>query len=305
MMEIERCTLSREGFEARWFPGTICLEKAIIAVGGASCDERTSVLMSRFIREAGYNVLVLGFYMWKGLPKDLVSIPVDYAERAAKWLKEKKGISKIAMTGTSTGAGYTLLSASLIPEISCVIPVVPYDYVNEGTKQTLKGYVELHRSQYTWHGADVPYTPIRILDEKGMLWWLNGARKAPGYGLARFMRYGYDLIQDRLVPESRIKVENMRADVLFLAVKDDDCWPSDVAVPRMLSALREAGYPYRVESHIYEKGSHALSDGLDDMRGFPKWALKHMIPAEKRWPRECEEARKDSFRRMLTFLEAW
>ena len=47
------------------------------------------------------------------------------------------------------------------------------------------------------------------------------------------MRYGYDLIQDRLVPESRIKVENMRADVLFLAVKDDDCWPSDVAVSRM------------------------------------------------------------------------
>ena len=119
------------------------------------------------------------------------------------------------------------------------------------------------------------------------------------YGLARFMRYGYDLIQNRLVPESRIKVENMRADVLFLAVKDDDCWPSDVAVPRMLSVLREAGYPYRVESYIYEKGSHALSDGLDEMRGFPKWALKHMIPAEKRWPGECEEARKDSFRRIL------
>ena len=152
----ERCTLETDGFTALWYPGRISPEKAIIAVGGASCDERTSVLMSRFIREAGYNVLVLGFYMWKGLPKDLVSIPVDYAERAAKWLKEKKGISKIAMTGTSTGAGYTLLSASLIPEISCVIPVVPYDYVNEGTKQTLKGYVELHRSQYTWHGADVP-----------------------------------------------------------------------------------------------------------------------------------------------------
>ena len=103
----ERCTLERDGFTALWYPGRISPEKAIIAVGGASCDERTSVLMSRFIREAGYNVLVLGFYMWKGLPKDLVSIPVDYAERAAKWLKEKKGISKIAMTGTSTGAGYT------------------------------------------------------------------------------------------------------------------------------------------------------------------------------------------------------
>ena len=53
MTEIERCTLSQEGFEARWFPGTICLEKAIIAVGGASCDERTSIAMSGFLRKRG------------------------------------------------------------------------------------------------------------------------------------------------------------------------------------------------------------------------------------------------------------
>lgn len=305
MTEIERCTLSREGFEARWFPGTICREKAIIAVGGASCDERTSIAMSGFLRKRGYSVLVLGFYMWKGLPKDLVSIPVDYVEKAVHWLKEKKGILKIAMTGASTGAGYTLLAASLISEISCVIPVVPYDYVSEGTKQTLKGYAELHKSQYTWHGTEVPYTPIRILDEKGMLWWLNAARKAPGYGLAGFMRYGYDLTRDWLNPEARIRVEDMQADVLLLAVRDDDCWPSDEAVPRMVEVLKNAGYPHRVESHVYEKGSHALTDGLDSMSGFAKWALKHMITAEKKYPRECEEARQDSFRRILAFLEKW
>lgn len=301
----ERCTLAEEGFEACWFPGTSCPETAVIAVGGASCDERTSVAMSGFIREHGYSVLVLGFYMWKGLPKDLVSTPVDYAERAVHWLREKKGIRRIAMTGASTGAGYTLLAASLIPEISCVIPVVPYDYVSEGTKQTRRGYVELHKSQYTWHGEEVPYTLIRILDEKGMLWWLNSARKAPGYGLARFMRYGYDLTRDSLNPQARIRVENMRADVLFLAVKDDDCWPSDEAVPRMVKVLKEAGYPYRVEAHIYERGSHALTDGLSSMGGFAKWALRHMIPAEKKYPRECEEARQDSFQRILAFLEKW
>ena len=230
---------------------------------------------------------------------------MEYVEKAVRWLKEKKGVRRIAMTGVSTGAGYTLLAASLIPEISCVIPVVPYDYVSEGTKQTLKGYVELHRSQYTWHGAEVPYTPIRILDEKGMLWWLNSARKAPGYGLGRFMRYGYDLTGASLDPKSRIQVENMRADVLLLAVRDDDCRPSDEAVPRMVEVLKNAGYPYRVESHIYEKGSHALSDGLDSLSGFARWALKHMIPAEKDHPKECEEARQDSFRRILAFLAEW
>ena len=304
-MEAEKCTLARDGFVANWFPGTICPDKAIIAVGGASCDEKTSVAMSGFLRKRGYNVLVLGFYMWDGLPKDLVSIPVDYAEKAVRWLREKKGIRHIAMTGASTGAGYTLLAASLIPEISCVIPVVPYDYVSEGTKQTMKGFSELHRSQYMWHGREIAYTPIRILDEKGMLWWLNAARKAPGYGLARFMRYGYDLSGQWLNPEARIKVENMRADVLFLAVRDDDCWPSDKAVPRMEEVLKKAGYPYRVESHIYEKASHALTDGLDSMSGFAKFALRRMMPAEKKYPAECDEARRDSFKRILAFLEDW
>ena len=53
-MEAERCALPGEGFEAHWFPGTICPEKAIIAVGGASCDERTSAAMSGFLGKKTY-----------------------------------------------------------------------------------------------------------------------------------------------------------------------------------------------------------------------------------------------------------
>ena len=36
-----------------------------------------------------------------------------------------------------------------------------------------------------------------------------------------------------------------------------------------------------------------------------KWAFKNMLPAEKKYPKECEEARQDSFRRILAFLEGW
>ena len=119
------------------------------------------------------------------------------------------------------------------------------------------------------------------------------------------MRFGYDLLESRLLPEARIKVENMHADVLFLAVKDDDAWPSDAVVPRMVKVLEENSFPYRVEWHIYEKASHALTDGLDEMGGYAKFALKHMLPAEKKYPEECEAARQDSFRRIIQFLDEW
>ena len=303
--KMERCTLDKNGFEATYYPGTLSPEKAIISVSGATCDEKMCTYMCRYLRKSGYNILVLGFYVWKGLHKDLVQIPVDYAEKAVKWLKEEKKIKGIAMTGTSTGAAYTLLAASFIPDIECVIPVVPYDYVPAGTVKEGHSYKAAHKSQYTWHGEDLPYTPIDILDENGMLTWLNTARKTPGYGLRRFMRFGYDEMDKRQLPEARIKVENMHADVLFLAVKNDDRWPSDVAVPRMVKILKEANYPYRVESHIYEKGSHFLFDGIDEAKTSFKLKIKFFAPAETKYPKECNEARQDSFKRILKFIDEW
>ena len=60
-----------------------------------------------------------------------------------------------------------------------------------------------------------------------------------------------------------------------------------------------------MEYHIYEKASHALADGLDEMRGYTKFALDHMIPAEKKYPKECEKSRQDSFSRIMLFINEW
>ncbi|ORX65793.1 alpha/beta-hydrolase [Anaeromyces robustus] len=295
----EKYSIEKNGFNGIYFPGTKSPEKAIIVVGGASCDEKISVLTSRYLRNEGYNVLVLGFYLWKGMSKDVVSIPIDYVEKAVIWLKNEKGIKGIAMTGISTGASYTLISASLIPDISCIIPVVPYDYVMEGVTGNFK---RLRKSVYTWHGNDIPYSPFDIVD-LGTLKIIFRAMRDKKYGLKRVCRYIYD--QNSVTEESRIKIENIHADILLLGVKDDDEWPSDVAVERMYKLLKEANYPYRVEFHIYEKASHILADGTDEITGLKKWVIKHMIPAEKKYPKECEEARQDSIKRILDFLEKW
>lgn len=296
-----KCTLEKEGFIANFYEGNTETNKAVILVGGSFCDEKTAVTMSGYLIKAGYHVLVLGFHYWKGMSKELASIPVDYVEKAVRWLLDKPQIEKIAMTGASTGGGYTLLCASLIPEITCVIPVVPFDYVLEGTTKNNK---RKHCSVYTYHGKDIPYTPTELLD-MGMIKWLNLARKADGYGLKRFMRYGYDRMTPLLEENSRIKVENMNADVLLLAVKDDDCWPSDEAVPRIVKKLEAVNYSHRLEYHIYEKGSHALCDGFENVSASIKFMMKFMLPAEKKYPKECDEARKDSTRRILEFLKKW
>ena len=40
------CTLENEGFIGHYYPGTKETNKAIISVGGASCNEKVSIAMS-------------------------------------------------------------------------------------------------------------------------------------------------------------------------------------------------------------------------------------------------------------------
>ena len=131
-MRIRSFSLEKDGFVGQLYTGTRAPGKAILYVGGAGCKKKMTLMMGQYLVDAGFTVLFLGFYLWDDLSKDMWNIPVDYAGRAAAWLK-KNGCD-ICMIGTSTGAGYTLLSASLVPEISGVVALSGFDHMMEGCK---------------------------------------------------------------------------------------------------------------------------------------------------------------------------
>ena len=290
--------LEEDGFRAIWFEGKENRDKVIIYMSGAGINEKITIDASKYLRDAGYSVLCLGFYLWDGLPKEMWRIPVEYVERAVAELKQN-GFQKIAIHGISTGAGYALLCASFIPDISCVLAVVPYDYVMEGVKN---GIFSQNCSVYTWRENDVPYSKFGIL-HKNLLKEFITFFKLKNYDMIHMMRYAYDVSEHAEV--NRIKVEKMHADVLLLGVEADDCWPSDAAVPRMEKILKNTGYPYRVKAHVYEKASHLLGCELPQISKFMKMIVRNMFVAEKKWPAECEKARKDSMMQILAFLQDW
>lgn len=290
--------LKDDGFRAVWFEGVKHRDKVIIYMHGAGVDEKTTIEASKYLRGAGYSVLCLGFYFWKGLPKEMYRIPVEYVERAVQELKSN-GFHKIAIHGISTGASYALLSASLIHDISCVLAIVPYDYVMEGVKNNL---FPQECSVYTWRGADVPCSKFTVLHSNLPKEFFKFF-KLKQYDMPHMMRYAYDVSEQ--TEESRIKVENMHADVIMLGVAEDDCWPSDQAVPRMTSALQKAEYPYRVKARVYKKASHALGCEMPEMSKSMRKTMDKMVSAEKKWPAECEAARKDSLKQVLEFLKDW
>lgn len=179
---------------------------------GAKCGEQMTIDSARYLVEAGYSVLCLGFYYWEGMPDKLDSIPVEYVERAVAEL-QRNGFEHIAIHGMSTGAGYAMLCASLIPDISCVLSIVPYDYVMEAMKHDL---FPLGRAVYTWRGECVPYSRYTCVNEgllKGLCQFF-ACRKKRGYRLTHIGRFAYDTSDEN--EASRIKVENMRARVLLI-----------------------------------------------------------------------------------------
>lgn len=294
-------SLEKDKFVGQFFKGNKNEDCAVIFFPGAKLSEEKTLPMAEFLINEGYNVLVVGYYLWREMRKEMWSIPVDYAENAVNWLKTKN-IKKIAVHGASTGAGYALLVASLIPEISCVVAVSPFEYVMEGMKNEL---IPQHCSQYTWHGKDLPYCSYAGLDKMSLMQAVRTFFKNRGnkYTLKDIGRYSYDTAS--ISEESRIKIENMRADILLIAPQKDDCWPSEIAVPRMVKLLEEKNYSYKVQSTIYEYGSHLLGYVPIEMIESKKKLYEKMMPVEKVYPIECAKAREDSTKEIIDFINVW
>ena len=95
------------------YESNIPTDKAVILVGGSGEKRDFVELRAKALCSEGFHVLALGYYLWKPLSAQTVSIPVDYAEKAVRFLKnyERLEIRWIGMTGLSLSTAYTLLCA--------------------------------------------------------------------------------------------------------------------------------------------------------------------------------------------------
>jgi dienelactone hydrolase len=280
-------SLEKDGFVGELYTGIRCPGKAILYVGGAGCKKKMTLMMGQFLVDAGFTVLFLGFYLWDGLSKDMWNIPVDYAQRAAIWLK-KNGYD-VCMIGTSTGAGYTLLSASLVPEIGGVVALSGFDHVMEGCKFFHK---PSGHSVYEYRGEEYPFSHFEIISGG----WAKALRtaKKDGVSMAGFMRYGYE--KTNYNPKSRIRVEDICGDILFLGPTEDSAWPSDAAEKRMMKILQEAGFRHHAELKLYDSTAHGL--GVGKLSGIYKLLAGFAV-------KEDSAAAEDARLYVISWLDRW
>ena len=287
------CSTKDHGFAGAFYQGDIYPGTCVIYAGRAGEDKKASLQAASFIREAGFNTLVLGWMGWEGTPSRMEKVPVDYVREAIRWLKEDRGISRIIMAGAAEGAVYTLLAAVYNKEIGAVCAVTPLDYVASAPSAGKR--IE---AVFTWQGKRISFvqharayfTPYELL---------RGALQDPDYGMGRLLRYANDQTRVRLV--ARIQVEKMQGDLLMIVPSYDDVWASEEAAVRIGKRLERMKYPYRVETAVLEGASHIMGGSYDMTAGNMQF-YKRMLKAERVSPEACDRGRTDCLVRMVEFF---
>ncbi|ORX75605.1 hypothetical protein BCR32DRAFT_285020 [Anaeromyces robustus] len=247
------------------FPG-----KALILCTGSDGDFNMVRSLSKGLSNNGITVLGLGYFKVKGTPNILTSIPLEYVESAAKYLKSE-GFEKIGMWGFSAGSVYALLSGVYFSDLlSLIVVTSPGNYV--------------------FQGKDIPYEPIGKVDPLKIV-----------YLMIRDLEPNFVHVYEPGVTgasESHyIPVEKMKARLLIFSGEMDHCWPSDKASKAIMKRLKENNYSYPYEHISCPYGGHVMTP-------FPT-AMDIITKASRDYPEEEKKYRKQHLEKLLEAFEEW
>ena len=278
-------TLEKEGFlSALYQPkADAYTDKVLILVGGSDGYFSLTKLIAEQYVGRGLTVLALAYWNQPGLPDTLCHIPLEYAEKAAVWLRQL-GYSKVGIAGVSMGAEYALLAASYFPElISCCVAISPISISTQGLQKKNARHRSmklLEGSVFSVGGQDIPCGKLKF-DKKQIL--KDSLRKKE---LCLTSCYDRAVAQ----AEGRIQAEKISGPVLLLAASQDSMWPSALAAEQIVKWRQDQVTEY--EHYTY--ASHLLVPC--------RLKSRKMFRMERKFPDECWKSNLEAFQKTLLFL---
>lgn len=285
--------VERDGFYGSWFePATPRFPgKSMIVCTGGDGVYRAAQGVAECFRQAGMPAMALAYWNAPGTPKEDVSCPVEYVQRAARWIQENRQL-RCGMWGISLGGEYALLCGSLLPELSCVVAASPVHVVTEcGSYKG--GYHFNAGSPFSWQGK--PVEPYLSVNEEQKKSYEKRVKKIFWQQHDYYQRFFYeDLLMQPHDPEADIRVERINGPVLLLSGGADTCVPADWVCDQVMQRLQDHQFAYPYAHYNYEHLSHFVMPFHMIASSFFKQERKHK--------QECAEAREKSWNDTLAFL---
>jgi dienelactone hydrolase len=289
-MKTYSLSIADDGFTGyAYWPESDPGNAAIVLTGSDGGLENAKYIAELFARR-GIAALAVAYFRYPGLTGTLELIPLEYAERAAEWIKSNTGASKVSLYGVSKGAEYALSVAARSSSFESVVAVVPNYCVTEGLGEQLFGKGV---SSWTYQGNPLPYLPLsRDMDA------FNATSEAEQQMSIKTL---YELAEKDGVPnEAIIPVEKSAARILLLSSTQDNVWPSQKASEKILERLKGRNYSYAYKHINFENASHVLNPVPPEMEKL----LPQVSRAERENPKECSEARGTAFDLAVAWLDA-
>ncbi|MCB5109278.1 dienelactone hydrolase family protein [Streptococcus mutans] len=235
------------------------------------------------LAQEGYQVLALFFFGMPNQHPTLAEVPVEYYQEIESYISQHfSQPDMITVIGTSKGAEYALLLASLYDSIDNVVLYAPSSHIYAGLD--FRNY----SSSWSQNGKALPYLDVR--SENSLKLFYNFLIKTP---ISYYHTYKQALDKDKNSEDKRIKVEKTKANILIFAGENDRMWPSAES-----ARLIEKYQPNHTQVTIYKEAGHLFAgDGIIDSRG-----IYLSVGGNKA---ANETAKKDSDQRLKKQLSIW
>ena len=196
------------------------------------------------LQHLGYNVVTVGYFDMKGLPKDLNRINLNGFEKVLKKYKKypKVDSNSIGVLGVSKGGELVLLLASLYSDIHTVVAIVPAHVAFQASNVTLR-----RNSSWVYNNKEVPFVPFPRFSMATIKGVIDGENYRDMHLEA--------LKNKEAVEKARIKVENINGSIYLLSAKYDQMWPSMEMCEEIVKRLKEKKFKHAYE-HIFFNSNH-------------------------------------------------
>lgn len=258
-------TLQTKSTEAVLYLGKGENQPLIVGLGGSEggnawTSDYWKKTRDQFL-EKGYSFLAIGYFNAKETPQLLEKIAIEDVHNAIIKATENKQVDaeRIAIVGGSRGGDLALLIASYYNNISCVVSLVPSHAVFPGNT------THFTTSSWTYNNIELPFIPVN--------------EAAVPFLMKRDLRGTFTaMLQDTIAEQKAlIKVENIKAPILFISATEDEIAPTTPMCEKMITRLKQYNFKYYTE-HIAIVGSHA--EPLQHFELVFNF-LKHKFPVKK------------------------
>jgi dienelactone hydrolase len=210
-----------------YLPDSSAARPAIMSLGGSNGGIDGAAEYAAGLANQGFVALALAYFGAPCLPPGLVDIPIEYFERAIRFLEGHPAVmsERLAVLGRSRGGELALLLGSSFPEIKAVVAHVPSPYRWCGTNGPAS-------AAWRYRGATLPY-----LVPSGDMGVEQIADGRVVYSTTPVFLSALQNIEEDVLESASSEIESTRGPILLLSADDDHVWPSARLAERAMKRL--------------------------------------------------------------------